>query len=268
MTRPLSIASFLALVPVLFNSPAMGKGGDEPPRPAFQNVTPRPGAAVADPAAAAARIKTLGKNEYELGGVTFNSVSREVRVPCKVNMRSGAVEYALVHETGKTHESILKTTAAAIDVQVALLLTNYTPGHTGLFSYLKDENERKRMESIVPKTPGGNLVQLFVEWKDGEATKRVQLREWMIDPRTKKMPATFDHWVFNGSMIQESGFSAQLYGNTVGIYYDVTAIINCPSRENLMDDIWSMNTGAIPKEDSFVSLIITPFTPTPAPAKP
>lgn len=247
--------------------PVFGKGGDEPPRPAFQNVQPKPGAVVADPAAAAKRIKTLSKNEYELGGINFNSATREVSVPCKVNMRDGLVEYALVQETGKTHESILKTAIAPVDLQVAMLLTNYQPGHTGLFSYEKDESVRKKMEETKPKTAGGNLVQLFVEWKAGDTVKRVPLRDWMIDPRTKKAPATFDHWVFNGSMIQESGFSAQLYGNVIGTYYDVTAIINCPSKDNLMDDIWSVNSGAVPKIDTSVNLIIAPF-PSVASAKP
>ncbi len=261
----LAVCSFLTSVSLTV--PAFGKGGDEPPRPAFENAKPKAGAVVADPAAAAKRIKTISKDEFELGGITFNSATREVGVPCKVNMQNGLVEYALVQETGKTHESILKTAIAPVDLQVAMLLTNYQPGHTGLFSYEKDESVRKKMEETKPKTAGGNLVQLFVEWKAGDATKRVPLREWLIDPRTKKMPATFDHWVFNGSMIQESGFAAQLYGNVIGTYYDVTAIINCPSKDNLMDDIWSVNSGAVPKIDTSVKLIIAPFTPV-ASAKP
>jgi len=240
------------------------KGGDEPPRPTFKNVTPKPDAVLADPVAAAKRIKTLGNNEYELGGITFNSATREVRVPCTVNMSNGALEYALVHETGKTHESLLKTTAAPIDLQVALLLTNYQPGHTGLFWYETDEKVRRKMEETAPKTPGGNLLQLFVEWKDGKDTKRVPLREWVVDPRTKKVADSFDHWIFNGSMIQESGFSSQIYGNIVGIYYDVTSIINCPSKDNLMDDIWSVNKAVVPKEDTIVTMVIAPFTPPPA----
>ncbi len=238
---------------------ASAKGPNEPPRPAFENVTPNPGAPVPDTAAAAKRIKDLGKGEFELGTITFNSATREVRVPCKVNMTKGLVEYALVHEMGKTHESILKTSIAALDLQLALLLTNYEAGHTGLFESVKDPAERKKMEPTAPKTPGGNLVQLSVEWKKDGETKRASLIDWMIDTRTKKAPTTFNHWVFNGSMIQQSGFSAQLYGNIIGVYYDATSIINCPSKDNDSDDIWSINTNVVPKEDSDVTLVITPF---------
>ncbi len=258
MTRLSTSIAGLCSISVLTTFSAFGKGGDEPPRPAFENAKPNPGAVVPDAAAAKKRIKDLGGNEYELGDIKFNSATREVKVPCEVNMSKGAVEYAVVHETGKTHESILKTKVSAVDLQVALLLTNYQPGHTGLFPGETDPQVRKQREVTAPKTPGANNVQLFVETKQGDKVKRVLLSDWMLDTRTKKHPTTFDHWVFNGSMIQPSGFSAQLYGTIVGTYYDVTAIINCPSTDNSMDDIWSVNEGAVPKEGTSVTLVIAP----------
>jgi hypothetical protein len=75
-------------------------------------------------------IQKTGDVTYELGGVRFNSATREVRLPCSVNMTEGAIEYALVAETGKTHESLLKTRVNPFDVQVALLLCHYEP-HAG-----------------------------------------------------------------------------------------------------------------------------------------
>src|SRR5437773_2194818 len=67
---------------------------------------------------------------HDLGGVEFNSASREIRIPCTVNMNEGVIEYALVTETGKTHESLLKTKAKPFDLNVALLLCHYEP-HAG-----------------------------------------------------------------------------------------------------------------------------------------
>ena len=118
----------------------------------------------ADPAAAAKRIKQTGPGQYELGEVKFNSVSRQVRVPTKVNMREGAIEFALVHDTGKVHESLLKMTASAVDIQVALLLCNYQPGEKGLVSgYDKDPETLKALEQTAPKTEGANRVRIFLE---------------------------------------------------------------------------------------------------------
>ena len=173
------------------------------------------------------------------------------------------LEFALVHETGKTHESLLKTAASAMDLQVALLLCNYQPGHSDLFNKPEDEAVRKKYASSVPKTPGANKIQIEVEWKDGEQTKRVPLSQWMLESPKKKPATDFSNWIFNGSMIQPSGFSAELYGGFIAIYYDVTAVINCPSLLNGTDDVWSPNTSLMPKEETPVSVIITPFSAKP-----
>jgi hypothetical protein len=236
---------------------------EAPPRPAFEQGKADPGAPVPDPVAAAKRIKQLGGDEFELGQITFNSKTREVRLPTVLNMREGPLEYAVVHETGKAHEALLKTTASAIDLQVALLLTNYQPGHTGLFDYEKDEAVRKKRESTAPKTAGANLVKLEVEWKDEDKVIRKPFGECLLTRPSLKPATAIDHFVFNGSMIQSSGFSAQLLGSFIGLYYDVTAVINCPGGINDMDDVWSPNTAILPKKDTPVTVIITPFTAKP-----
>lgn len=235
--------------------------GAEPERTAFNPQQANPGAPVPDPVAAAKRLKKLSDDEFELGQIRFNAKTREVRLPCLLNMREGAIEYAVVHDTGKTHEALLKSSASPLDLQVAMLLTNYQPGHTGLFPGEKDEAIRKRMESTAPKTPGANNVKLHVEWKEGEETKKLPLTDWMLEAPQKKPPTDFKHWVFNGSMIQASGFSAELYGSFIGIYYDVTAVINCPSKLNGADDVWSPNTKLMPKEETPVTVIISPVAP-------
>ncbi len=213
----------------------------------------------ADPSAAAKRIKDLGNNEFELGGVKFNSRTRQVRVPCHVNMQEGQIEFALVHETGKTHESILKTAASAVDIQVALLLCNYQPGHDGLFDHETDPTVRKNLQETTAKTKGANNVDLRLEWQKDGTAQSAALRDWMLDAKTKKTPTDFDHWVFNGSMVQASGFSAALMGNFIGVYYDVCAVLNCPSPQNRDDDAWLINQAKVPPVDTAVTLIISPL---------
>ncbi len=74
-------------------------------------------------------VKT-GDSTYEMGGVQFNSATREIRIPTIVNMNEGVIEYALVTDTGKTHESLLSTKVRPFDVNVAMLLCHYEP-HAG-----------------------------------------------------------------------------------------------------------------------------------------
>lgn len=243
--------------------PILALAQEEPPRPKFEQGKADPGAPVPDPVAAAKRLKQTGPDEYELGQIKFNGKTREVRVPTVLNMREGDIEYAVVHENGKTHEALLKTTASAIDLQVAMLLTNYQPGHTGLFDYEKDEAVRKKRESTAPKTSGANFVNLEVEWKDGDKVIRKPFGDCLLVKPEKKPATDLKHFVFNGSMIQASGFSAELLGSFIGLYYDVTAVINCPGQRNDLDDVWSPNTAILPKEETPVTVIITPFNPQP-----
>ena len=225
----------------------------------------------ADPAAAAQRIKQTGPGQYELGEIKFSSITREVRVPTVVNMREGAVEFALVHETGKTHESLLKMTASAVDLQVALLLCNYQAGAKGLVSdYEKDPEIIKTMEPTAPKTPGANRLHIAVEWQQDGKTQHMPLQQWMIETPTKKPPPAPRHWLFNGSTVQSAGFAAELLGNTIAIYIDRTAVINWPGLGNRNDDNWLPNTAVIPKEETPITLIISPeaTAKTETPTKP
>ena len=219
-----------------------------------------PAAPSADPVAAAKRIKQTGPGLYELGEVKFNSSTREVRVPTVVNMRDGAIEFALVHESGKTHESLLKMTASAVDIQVALLLCNYQAAEQGLVSgYEKDAQVIKALEQTTPKTPGANRVRIELEW--GEASGKLQhmpLQQWMLEANTKKPPTDVNHWIFNGSSIMSAGFAAELQGNTIAIYVDRTAVLSWPGKSNRDDDHWLPNTALIPKEDTPITLIISP----------
>jgi hypothetical protein len=229
-------------------------------QPAASNAAPDADAPTADPAAAAKRIKQTGPGQYELGEVKFSSVTREVRVPTTVNMRDGAIEFALVHEMGKTHESLLKMTASAVDIQVALLLCNYQAGELGLISgYEKDLEIVKRVETTAPKTAGANRVKIAVEWKDADGKiKRMSLQEWMIEVNTKKPPTDVTHWIFNGSSVMSAGFAAELQGNTIAIYMDRNAVLSWPGKSNRDDDHWLPNTSVIPKEDTPITLIISP----------
>ena len=53
-------------------------------------------------------ITKIGDYRYRLAGMTFDSQTREVFIPVAVNMREGGpIEYILVHENGKVHESIV-----------------------------------------------------------------------------------------------------------------------------------------------------------------
>ena len=73
------------------------------------------------------RVKKIGANLYRVGGVTIDSKLQVAVFPAEVNQIIGLIEYALVTEQGKTHESFLSTKIKPRDVHVAMLLLGVKP---------------------------------------------------------------------------------------------------------------------------------------------
>jgi hypothetical protein len=255
---------FLLPLVIVLTASAQVEPGKAPPAPELAPGDVKP---MVDAKEAQKRIKDLGNGDYELGGIRFNAKTRTVRVPCLLNMRKGPIEFVLVHENGKTHESLLRTAVSAVDLQVAMLLLNYEPGHNGLFEALKEKEPQvyQNLVTTVTKTPHANEVKMSLEWKAGEALQPMQ--EALLKSTTKKPPTDCSTWIFHGSMVQESGFSAALHGNLISLYYDATGMYASPSQDNRADDCWEPNEKALPKEqtdkegnilDTAVTLVIGP----------
>jgi len=213
-------------------------------------------------------IQKTGEVTYELGGVQFNSATREVRIPCSVNMTEGVIEYALVAETGKTHESLLKTRVKPFDVQVALLLCHYEPHAGELIKILsKPQPEQIALAERKMERPSANLVKLRVEWKDKDGKGRsAALGDWIHNKRENK---TLDipHWIFNGADTGDGVFSAELDGSFISVHFDLVAIIGSPAKWTGADDNWELETAKIPPVDWPVTLLILPATPGPPKGK-
>jgi hypothetical protein len=210
-----------------------------------------------DPATAKEKIKQTGPAEFEIGGIKINAVTREVRVPTTVQIKKAPIEYMLVTETGKTHESVLVTKVTPTDFQLAMLLANYQPGTEGLAN--KDlPPDIRPLPPVTPKTPGAHRLTCTVEWKTKDSMKRAPLSEWALNINTRKPPPDLDTWIFNGSRFDEDGFRAEQEGSFIAIWLDGNAIINSPAQGNWDDALWISNPDAIPDEGTEVTLIIAP----------
>ncbi len=202
------------------------------------------------------RLQPQADGTHKLGEIRIDPATREVRLPCKVLHRELPVEYMLVHETGKDHETVLTTAVSPLDLQVALLLAHYTPGSKGLFAALP-KGEPQPFPETEPKTPGGHRVKLTVEWRQEGETKTAPLAQWYQNSDTRQ-PPDLDVWLFTGSKIDERGFVAESEGSFVAVYADANALINSPAAGNHRDEIWISLPKNIPPEETAVTLIITP----------
>lgn len=204
-------------------------------------------------------IKKTGDVTYDLGGILFNSETREVRVPCSVNMDEGTIEYALVSETGKTHESLLKTKAKPFDLQVSLLLCRYEP-HAGeiIKTLFKPGPELNAMAAKPMAKKGANRLVLKLEWKDKDGkAQSAALGDWIHDVSTKKA-LDIPYWIFSGSDLGDGIFSAELDGSFISVHFDLVGMIGCPANLIGNDQNWDAHTKVIPPVDTPVTLVITP----------
>ncbi len=217
-------------------------------------------------AAAQSRLIKKSATDYELGEIKINAATREIRVPCTVLHRQLPLEYLLVHETGKDHETILTTAVSPLDLQVAMLLANYSPGSSGLFTLLP-KDEPVPFPETAPAVADAHRVTITVEWKNTkDQAQSAPLALWYQNSDTRQPPA-IDFWVFNGSRIDEHGFVAESEGSFISVYADPNALFNSPAAGNHRDDLWISLPENVPPERTPVSLIIAPYQPKAAPSK-
>lgn len=214
-------------------------------------------------------LKETSPGVYDLNGIQITAATRELRIPCTVLHQKLPIEYALCHETGeKVHETILETKVKPIQIQLALLLANYQPGTKGILDKLDPKEERPyNAKDTEPATPGANRLAIHCEWKEGDKVKKVPLSDFIQNIDTRKTPPDLDTWIFNGSIIDQTGFAAELTGSIISTYVDRVAIINSAAKGNHRDELWISMPANIPAEETKVTMIITPAADAPAAAK-
>jgi hypothetical protein len=245
MNLPLRYASVWTAL-VLCTLAAASLGADE--------ATP----AVAPAAPKKPTVTKIGETTYRLGEITFDAKTREVRIPAAMNMREGGpMEYLLVHENGKVHESLLTTKVRAMDLQVVLKLLRYRSGEGDLFdAFLPAEEQRRRIE-VGEKGERGDALTVTAIWeKDGKAHEH-PAAGWVLDAETGKA-MTDAPWVLTGSHVSDGAFLADLEGSIIAIYLDQIALMNMSRKGAENDERWGANAATTPEVGQKVTLLLRP----------
>ena len=162
-----------------------------------------------------------------LGDVKVDAGKRAISFPALVNMRSGQIEYLVVHETGKIHESIFKTSVSPRQVHAAALLFSGTNGGA-----LKAE-------------------KIEVTWKD----KKFEGAELILD-KAKKRPLRETKWAYRGSRFVDGVFLAEREGSIVAVREDRDALIDQDTPAAADDENWEPVTEALPEIGTAVTISI------------
>jgi hypothetical protein len=225
----------LFLTGLLFSFPSLAQ--EEPPR-----VAPKPGDAAAEVPAPEVSVKKVGETQYRLGEIEFDAKTREIRFPATVNMREGGpVEYLLVNENGKVHESILTTAISPLHLQIVMKLLRYEGGHGDLFNRLLTpeliekeggkEADRGETVSFTFAPEGGEPLPVYELVVDGESAEAM----------------TPGGWIYTASAVQEGTFMAEAEGSIIAIYLDHLALFNMARDGADIDERWGARHSVIPE---------------------
>jgi len=183
-----------------------------------------------------------GDGDFIMGKITVNKQAGTVRFPATVNMADGALEYLLVSDKGKTHESLFATAVAPFQLQVAMLLLGVTP--TREIKDLPPEQINAEFLKGAPELKG-DKVDVLVSWKSGADAQVIRAEEW-VSNRLTHAPMTAGPWIYTGSAIYQKEFLAQEDGSIIALVTDPAALVNNPRPGHDDDSIWSVRNEKAP----------------------
>jgi hypothetical protein len=193
---------------------------------------------------------------FEYNGVRLDKKDHWVSFPATVNQREGLIEYLLVNEKGKTHESLLATKVMPHDIHLALLLIG-----------LKQDPGLNPNELVPPSaidsaylqaTPKlkGSPVRISVAWTQDGKRREVSAENWIFNLNTKQL-MTPGAWTYNGSLMENGAFLADEDLSIMAVITDPTALVNNPRDGYDNDEIWQVQEKAVPPLDTPVEVSIT-----------
>jgi len=207
----------------------------------------------------ALHVQWLGSNTFRLGQVEFDKDQRIVSLPARICIRTQVVEYALVTETGKTHESLLATEASPVDVHLAFLLLGV--------SQVSVPGDLKRSALSMD----ANALRIDVVWQTNGLTATFPLSALVSltdgRPEGPGRPMSLEKWLYNGSEFDQWGFGAQREGSLVALIRDPAALVNNPGADRDNDLIHFPNAQLVPGQGTPVRVVfrLPERAPPPAP---
>jgi hypothetical protein len=212
-------------------------------------------------------LREIAPGILEYHGVRLDKKNHRISFDAAVNQREGLIEYLLVNDKGKVHESLLATKIAPHDIHLALLLVG-----------LKEDKKSNLDEPLPPSAIDsaylheapklkGRPVRISIAWKQDGKQQQAPAEDWIFNLHTNKLMSP-GPWTYNGSLVEDGQFLADSELSIVAVITDPTALANNP-REGYDDDqIWQIQDKAVPAMDTPVEVTITLADAAPADATP
>lgn len=193
-------------------------------------------------------IMKIEKNLFQVGAVLLDRNKGLIKIPGKINMSYGLVEYIACTSYGKLHESVLSLDASPYHIQIALLLLGANPG------------SRPIEFQGATQQPCGSPVMISISWKSENRTRVVYPPETLLVNINSKQTMTKADWVFTGSQIINGQYMAEQEGSIIASFHDPIALIDHRSITGADDTLYHANKKVLPAVGTPVEVTISPRT--------
>ena len=210
------------------------------------NRPPPPAARVYD--TTPPEIMKIGKNLFQVGTVLLDKNKGLIKIPGKINMSDGIVEYIACTSYGKLHESVLSLGARPYHIQIALLLLGATPGN------------RPIEFQGAAQQPCGSPVVISISWENENRTRVAYPPETLLVNINSKQTMAKADWVFTGSQMMNGQYMAEQEGSIIASFHDPSALIDHRSITGADDTLYHANKKVLPAVGTPVEVTIAPIT--------
>lgn len=182
-------------------------------------------------------IIKIKEGVYQFGSVIIDRKKNSVSIPAVSNQVNGLVEYGIVHENGKIHESLFRTKVRPQIFHTSLLLLKAKPV-SKFFDNLWSDDPK-----LIDYSKNCFEISVFWEINGTKFENKIeklslnQIREANVEKKS---------FIFTGSRMVEGTFLAESSGSILAIYADDTAILNNSDYDNTNDDVWIANEREMP----------------------
>jgi hypothetical protein len=208
------------------------------------------------PAPRPPEVRALDDGRVAVGKVIVDPETRTAAVPVKVNMTgrwrrdasgdrvlsADPIEYLLVHENGKSHESLFTTTARPFSLHTAMLLLGLQKQPTGQPERLPPATIDDAYLATAPLPEGAPVLIHLQSSPDAEAVPVTGHVHAVASngPWPARQP-----WTYNGSYFMQRAFIAEVDGSFVSLITDPAALVNNTDPRRSDD----LNWFPAPRED-------------------
>jgi hypothetical protein len=196
-------------------------------------------------------LKQISPDVFQLGAVRLDKSRKTVQFPAQLNMKEGVIEYLLVNVRGKSYESLLRTDTEPYYIHLAMLLIGArgAPQTAALLNAPSVPFHVNRPASATNSSPllaiQGDPVTIELAWQTPAGRTQLPAEDCIMNLATKTN-ASRGPWTYNGSRVVNGVFIAQREASIVAMIDDIDAMMNNPRPGNDNDQIWQINSNALP----------------------